>query len=358
MMHVINARNVNEALQLGMMTMISHEQNEAARIIAPRGRGTLELPGPMMTTYKRPRERVLFDSARDANPFFHFFEGLWMLAGRNDLAFLSHLLPAYADFSDDGWTVHGAYGHRMRGGPAWNGLPGTPMAAEPGNMYDQLTQVIRLLQDDPDTRRAVVQIWDYRVDMPKVEKGKDVPCNTQLYFKVRDEKLQMTILCRSNDMLWGAYGANAVHFSMIMEYVANKVGVDVGEMHQLSDSFHVYTSGKGGELWNRLRDSYSGISEDEYSIGECAPRSMTCNHPSWDEDNAKFFRWFDNSESVETLDVNLFTVPWFRSVVVPMWNAWKSRNLHVADCIGASDWSIVAHEWLRRRVIVATDESK
>ena len=32
-----------------------------------------------------PTKELLFDPDRDANPFFHFMEGLWMLAGFNDL---------------------------------------------------------------------------------------------------------------------------------------------------------------------------------------------------------------------------------------------------------------------------------
>jgi hypothetical protein len=50
----------------------------------------------------------------------------------------------------------------------------------------------------------------------------------------------MTVTCRSNDAIWGAHGANAVHFSVLQEYVAAAVGVLVGPMVQLSNNYHIY----------------------------------------------------------------------------------------------------------------------
>ena len=47
------------------------------------------LDEPVLMTYSHPCERVLFNQARDCNPFFHVYEALWMLAGRNDVASVS-----------------------------------------------------------------------------------------------------------------------------------------------------------------------------------------------------------------------------------------------------------------------------
>ena len=65
--------------------------------------------------------------------------------------------------------------------------------------------------------------------------------NTNIYFKIRENKLKMTVCCRSNDMLWGAYGVNVVHMSVLQEYMATMIGVEMGEYRQISDSFHIYT---------------------------------------------------------------------------------------------------------------------
>jgi hypothetical protein len=71
---------------------------------------------------------------------------------------------------------------------------------------------------------------------------KDRPCNTHVYFDCRGLRLNMTVCCRSNDMLWGAYGANVVHFSILQEVLAAEIGVPVGIYRQVSNNFHVYTN--------------------------------------------------------------------------------------------------------------------
>jgi len=69
----------------------------------------------------------------------------------------------------------------------------------------------------------------------------DQPCNTTLYFRVYDQALDMTVICRSNDIIWGAYGANAVHFSVLQEYIAAAIDIPIGKMYQISNNWHAYT---------------------------------------------------------------------------------------------------------------------
>jgi len=73
-----------------------------------------EFPEAVATDYWKPWERVLFDPARNANPFFHIFESMWMLAGRNDVDWVAKFNPRMREFSDDGKIQHGAYGYRWR----------------------------------------------------------------------------------------------------------------------------------------------------------------------------------------------------------------------------------------------------
>ena len=57
---------------------------------------------PVLTKIQNPTERVLFYGKRDANPIFHLMESIWMLAGRNDVAFLQQFNSKIGQFSDDG----------------------------------------------------------------------------------------------------------------------------------------------------------------------------------------------------------------------------------------------------------------
>ena len=187
-----------------------------------RGKVTKEVRGPSITTYTHPRHRVVFSPVRNANPFFHIIDAIWLLSGSNRAELPCAFLPSLAQYSDNGLTFHGAYGHRLRH------LFG----------FDQIEATVQLLRDKPDTRQAVMSIWHPMHDLNVATK--DVPCNDMLMFNLRNGKLDMTVCCRSNDAVWGAYGANVVQFSVLLEYMAALVGVPMGHYVQMSNSLHFY----------------------------------------------------------------------------------------------------------------------
>ena len=104
--------------------------------------------------------------------FFHLMESLWMLAGRNDVEWISKYNKKISEYSDDGKTFHGAYGHRWR----------NHFSGGPNKIKDQLDQVMIRLHKFPNDRRCVVSMWDPNIDLVMENKGKDYPCNTQIFF--------------------------------------------------------------------------------------------------------------------------------------------------------------------------------
>ena len=218
-MHVINARNVHEALP----KMLHHLEHYGEKKESRYG-NVIVAPTPVTTVYSNPNERVMFWKHRDINPFFHLFEALWMLAGRNDVAWLAYWNKRMAEFADYGDNFHGAYGHRWR---------------EHFGM-DQLDTVVQLLTNKPNSRRAVIQMFDCRVDLHHHEDVKDIPCNTIITVWFQDGRLDLTVFCRSNDVIWGAAGTNAVHFAVLQEYLAARLGVPTGTLYQISNNFHAY----------------------------------------------------------------------------------------------------------------------
>jgi thymidylate synthase len=217
-MHVILVRNVNDAYVDGLWCLKVNGIEEETRngpVVAANA--------PVCTIYKNPMERVLFDEERNANPFFHLYECVWMLAGSNAVEPLAYYNKKMKEFSDDRMIFHGAYGHRWR---KHFGL-------------DQLEEIILVLKSEKYTRRAVLAMWDPVADLGS--KGKDIPCNTHIYFRVMPgDRLDMTVCCRSNDVIWGAYGTNAVHFSYLQEFIAGAAGLLVGRLYQISNNFHIY----------------------------------------------------------------------------------------------------------------------
>src|SRR6202162_4336063 len=135
-MKVIHARNVNDALPQGIDHLLTHCVREESRA-GP----VLVAPTPVTTVYSHPQERVLFSPARDANCFFHLFESLFYLAGRNDAHWLDQFVHDFSSrFAEEDGTLHGSYGHRWR--KAFD--------------FDQLDAVVDILKNVPKIGRAHV----------------------------------------------------------------------------------------------------------------------------------------------------------------------------------------------------------
>ena len=336
-MYVITANNVNDALFQGLRLM------KAQGVAVPSRNGmTLELPAPVTTVYKNPAQRVLVSSARDANPFFHFMESLWILAGRDDVKFLSEFNKRMVDFSDDTKTFNAAYGYRLRN-----------QFNDSGNCdLDQIEEVIDILTNDPNSRQAVCQIWD-SADLNK--DTRDKACNMSIVFRMRNQRLDMTVFNRSNDMIWGAYGANVVQFSMIQEYVAASLGVNMGTYSQVSNSFHVYTEGAAGDAYNRTNEGFQG----GFNPYESCERLVTMSHAGmrwFNQDLKQFFDLYDDFGLAEVAIGTYWKSAYFEELVLPMLRVYLIHKeqgpieaINHTGCILADDWCMAASEWLVTR---------
>lgn len=304
------------------------------RELNARGTRTLEITTPFVTEYVFPRERVLFDPRRDANPFFHLFESLWIISEWNDVKTLAYFLPNIRDYSDDTNTFHGAYGFRMR-------------------MFNQIKNVVKELRRDQDSRRAVIALWIPSLDAGY--RGKDMPCNTTLYFKIREGALNLTICNRSNDMIWGAYGANAVQFSIVQEYVASMVGVRVGYMYQFSDSFHIYPD---TDVWKRCKEIPLMV-DDPYDRGDVTPAPLV-DEPScfWLEVHEFMIRVNEAiTDNIDLEPINDMHNSFITETALPMFNVLRYHKqkdtagaLIHAESIQALDWQLAVQQWLQRRL--------
>ncbi|GAO02092.1 thymidylate synthase [Anaeromyxobacter sp. PSR-1] len=175
-----------------------------------------------------PTERWVFSRTPPLNVAFALAEVLWMLAGRNDSAFLNAFNSQLPKFAGAGRTYDGAYGLRLRS----------------HFRFDQLHRAYQALRRRPESRQVVLQIWDPRSDMPTRTGGArshDVPCNLLSMVKVRNHRVEFTQVVRSNDVFRGL-PYNLVQFTSIQEVLAGWLDLDVGGYAQLSDSLHVYES--------------------------------------------------------------------------------------------------------------------
>jgi len=326
-MKIIQARNVCEALPLGVDLLRRQGKEETSR-----SGEVMVMPCPVMTVTEKPQERVLFSAARNANPFFHAFEAFWMLAGRDDAAPLNAFIKGFGTkYGEEDGTIHGAYGRR------WRGAFG----------LDQLNIVVDKLRADPTNRQAVIQMWDCYGSSDLDGVWNDRPCNTHIYLRVREGCLDLTVCCRSNDAIWGAHGANAVHFSVLQEYLAARIGLKMGLMYQLSNNYHAYVS----ELQKyEDTDVYANLLKDN-RYAKVAPRPMFNAPEAIDVDIAMFMEQYEHREFQNT-----YANHWFNDVLALMMSAhhrYKIGNLAqalwFAEQIAAPDWKIACTEWLERK---------
>ncbi len=186
---------------------------------SPRGMPTREVLGAHLIL-SNPRNRLVhLPPARVLNPAFAVAEAMWIISG-SDAPWIHDYNRNLINYTDNG-VLHGAYGPRLR---CWHGA------------VDQLDRVRQLLLTDPDSRRAVVQLFDPARDH---DGNKDVPCTLGFRFFLRSGRLHMHTTMRSQD-LWLGFPYDIFTFTLIQELMAGWLGAEVGLYQHSVDSLHLY----------------------------------------------------------------------------------------------------------------------
>lgn len=200
---------------------------------APRGKPIRELIAASFTLIN-PRNRIITSPTRNVNYGFAVGELCWYIRGDNDLHTMQYYNKRMSQFSNDGQTINSAYGYRMFKA-RWT-------------FDSQFDMILQELKADPDSRRAVMHInetSDLRDALTWEGGSKDVPCTMSLQLLIRNRKLHMHVLMRSNDVVWGM-PYDVFSFTCLQEiflYKLQELGVpvdDLGEYHHTAGSLHVY----------------------------------------------------------------------------------------------------------------------
>lgn len=214
------------------------------RYSAPRGKGVQEGLEPTVWHLKQPWEWALLIPGRRLNPFFALAEVIWMWSGKGGADFITYYNKSFVNFLDPGIPYfNAAYGRRVRHA----GYKETPFRDIPyprtlGQLpepveVDQLSFVISKLQSDPDTRQAVISLWDPIKD--NFTQSKDHPCNNMVYFSNREGALHITVVIRSNDLIWGV-PYNMIQFVHLQALVAGTLGLNMGRFTVMCNNLHIY----------------------------------------------------------------------------------------------------------------------
>lgn len=187
---------------------------EEGQEVSPRGMLTKEL---MQETFciEDPNSSLIYIPGRNFSIVHAIHESLLIFCDDNHVKVAGYFNKNIAQFSDDGITLYGSYGHRIA---------------------TRMQGVLGKLKEDHDTRQALLTI--HRVD-DSIVKTKDPPCTITLQFTIRDEKLNMHVYMRSNDIVWGT-PYDVFVFTTIQKVFANTLGIPVGKYYHTATSLHMY----------------------------------------------------------------------------------------------------------------------
>lgn len=175
-------------------------------------------------------------SVRGLSPSYLAGELLWYFNGDNSLKFINNFSKFWNGISDDGETCNSAYGHLMQVKYGFN----------------QIKKVIEILETDPLSRRAKINL---NVPNPNVKETKDEPCTMSLHFMIRKNKLDCTVVMRSND-IWFGFPYDVAFFTTLQKYIAKRLGVGYGWYTHFAVSLHMY---------DRDAETIAGIVENPIS---------------------------------------------------------------------------------------------
>lgn len=315
MIQTIHGTNVPDAFFEGRWVMEICGQKEETR-----NGPVLSIPYPVMLEIDRPWERVLFDPIRDANPFFHVMEFVWMLASSNDAEWIAQFNKRMMEYADDG-ILRGAYGWR------WS------------NPTTQIQDTIHLLRTSPESRQAVISMWDPTYDGPEARTS-DRPCNTHIYLRNVKGRLDITVCNRSNDFFWGMLGSNVVHFTMLHEFISQAVGLTIGKYRVFTNNLHTYTDMPNYEVIMKYK-----VRHDPYLTDDLRTQPLLDQEEKWEDFIADAITLVEDGFDFQ------WNTTWFNDVAAPMYNAYldKENRDHFISCIGAPDWHRTCSEWNIRR---------
>lgn len=240
-MRVINGYNMEEAYTKAIEAVLNEGE-----VVSPRGSKTYEI-APATIVIENARQILAAPTPRKINPCFGIAETLWFLRGSDDLEEIAHYNSVWRYFEDEDvkGKLNGAYGKRLR---KWN------------YKVDQLMECYYKLKKDPYSRQAICIIYDPEKDNRIHTNGnysKDIPCTSYFNFHIRNGKLNMHVVMRSNDLHKG-FIYDAHNFMMIQNIMAGWLGVEVGKYTHTASSLHIYEPDK-----NNLIDC---VTCDDYSI--------------------------------------------------------------------------------------------
>ena len=220
----------------GYVDLVKHVLNNGEPA-APRGLSTLEIEDAT----------IYIDDVYNALPLkvgrgtvagIGAVEACQIMSGLTKPKLVVAVGPQFINYTEESGFFHGSYGTRTRG------------------QYDV---VIERLRNDKDSRQGVVTLWDPKLDC--LPGKKDYPCTVMHQFRIRNNRLNMSVYMRSNDVWLGA-AYDFFQFTRVQIAMASVLGIEPGTYGHHVGSLHLYEEKAPAveKLRKISREEYAGQS--------------------------------------------------------------------------------------------------
>lgn len=154
-------------------------------------------------------------------------ELLWFLKGDTNIRYLQENgVRIWDEWADENGELGPVYGYQWRSWPAPN-----------GESIDQISKLIEMIKNNPDSRRLIVSAWNPAL----VDKMALPPCHALFQFYVADGKLSCMLTQRSGDTFLGV-PFNIASYSLMTLMVAQVCNLQPGEFIWSGGDCHLYSN--------------------------------------------------------------------------------------------------------------------
>ena len=170
---------------------------------------------------ENPLDNAIENTERKWNPEYGEAEWQWYRSGDRNIAKLAELYGKVPEIwkrmAFPNGNVNSNYGWQWR-------------------RNDQIDYVVNLLIEEPETRQAVITILDMKEHDTFAF---DTPCTYAVQFTILNNKLNMSVVMRSND-LWFGFCNDQYQFSKLQDLIAWKLVIEVGTYFHFAHNLHLY----------------------------------------------------------------------------------------------------------------------
>ncbi|OCG24135.1 thymidylate synthase [Gilliamella sp. App2-1] len=189
------------------------------------GTGTLSIFGHQMRFHLQEGFPLVTTKRCHLRSIIH--ELLWFLKGDTNVKHLQdNKVTIWNEWADGNGDLGPVYGKQWR---AWG--------AADGRQIDQISQLIRQIKNDPDSRRMIVSAWN----VGELDQMALAPCHAFFQFYVANGKLSCQLYQRSCDVFLGL-PFNIASYSLLVHMIAQQCELQVGDFVWTGGDTHLYSN--------------------------------------------------------------------------------------------------------------------